>query len=355
MDLGKPFARAAAAGVVLAAFIAGPAGAAVDTTPPTQVTGVRLCPPPAPPGSINATVGLCWNAATDDVGVSGYDMYRLTTDGFVKAVSISGTMGSESGLTFGKAYTYYVVARDAAGNIGRPSALITATAVTGPAPTATPTPTGDTSPPTKPAGLRDGCFADYPGTAFCWNPSTDNVGVTGYDVYRQTLTGYLKVGSVPASSFLLFAESGLVTGQSYIYVVVAKDAAGNLSQPSDPVSVLARQGLPSPSPSPLLSCKVEYVSTTWSTGFGSWIRITNTGTTVINGWTLAFAFPSTGQRITQSWSAVWTQSGSSVTAASLAWNSVLQPGGSTQVGFNASHTGSNPSPARFTLNGTVCS
>ncbi|GAA1004295.1 hypothetical protein Aple_082510 [Acrocarpospora pleiomorpha] len=209
----------------------------------------------------------------------------------------------------------------------------------------------DTSPPSKPVGLRDNCLADYPGTAFCWTPSTDDVGVTGYDVFRQMPAGFVKVGTAPATQLPLFAESGLVTGQTYVYRVQAKDAAGNLSVVSDPVSVIARQGLPVPP-----SCRVEYVTNTYnSTGFHTQIKIFNTGSIAINSWTLAFTFPHPGQHITNPYNATWTQTGAGVTARNLPWNAVIPPGGNVQIGTNGSHTDANPVPAQFRVNGVLCS
>ncbi|GAA0380251.1 hypothetical protein Acor_01780 [Acrocarpospora corrugata] len=209
----------------------------------------------------------------------------------------------------------------------------------------------DTSPPSKPTGLRDNCVADFPGTAFCWNPSTDDVGVIGYDIFRQTPAGLVKVGTRPASTFPFFTEPGLVTGQVYIYRVQAKDAAGNLSVISDPVSVVARPGFPVPP-----ACRVEYTTSTFnSTGFFSQIKIFNVGTIAINSWTLTFAFPDPGQRVTNGFNATWTQTGSNVTARNASWNGSIPPGGSVQgIGFYGSHTNANPVPGLFRVNGVIC-
>ncbi|GAA0374731.1 hypothetical protein GCM10009530_26570 [Microbispora corallina] len=325
-----------------------------DVTPPSRPSGITLCPPPLPAGDTRGVVGLCWSASTDDVGVTGYEVYRLDTGGFVKAASPTGTITVISGLIRSRVYTFYIVAKDAAGNTSEPSALVNAAAVTGMYVSPTPTP-GDTTPPSRPAGLRDYCAYDFRGTSFCWNPSTDDVGVTRYDVYRQTATGYLRVGTTTSTFFM---EGGLVTGRSYTYFVVAEDAAGNLSLPSDLLAALAREGFPTPSPSPSPTppgCAVTYADTSWSTGFTASVTITNTGTAPIDGWTLRFAFPSTGQRLTQGWSATWSQSGSAVTAVNMPWNAVIRPGASVQIGFNGAHTGTDPHPAAFTLNGTACS
>ncbi|WP_232326091.1 cellulose binding domain-containing protein [Microbispora sp. ATCC PTA-5024] len=331
-------------------------------TPPSRPSGITLCPPPVPAGDTRGVVGLCWSASTDDVGVTGYEVYRLDTGGFVKAASPTGTITVISGLIRSRVYTFYIVAKDAAGNTSEPSALVNATAVTGVYVSPTPTP-GDTTPPSRPAGLRDGCAYDFRGTSFCWNPSTDDVGVTRYDVYRQTATGYLRAGTTTSP---FFVEGGLVTGRTYTYFVVAEDAAGNLSLPSDLLAALAREGFPTPSPSPSPTptptptptpqgCAVTYADTSWSTGFTASVTITNTGAAPIDGWTLRFAFPSTGQRLTQGWSATWSQSGSAVTAVNMPWNAVIRPGASVQIGFNGAHTGADPHPAAFTLNGTACS
>ncbi|MBP2707701.1 cellulose binding domain-containing protein [Microbispora sp. RL4-1S] len=354
------------------ASTAGTSGA--DTSAPTKPPFVNICPPPVPAGSITAYVGLCWAASTDDVGVTGYEVYRLDDGGFVLAASPAGTSTVMSnGLVYGHDYTYYIVAKDAAGNVSEPSVLVTTTAVTGARPTATPSPTGDTTSPTAPTGLRPDCVYDIPGTSFCWDASTDNVGVTGYDIYRQTATGYIKVGSRSASS-TWFYETGLVTGRSYTYFVVARDAAGNISRPSGLVTALARQGFPtyspsptptsSPSPSPSVSpspsaspasaCAVTYSATSWNTGFTATVTITNIGGAAIDGWTLRFAFPAPGQKVTSGWSATWLQSGADVSATALSWNARIAPGASVQIGFNGSHTGVNPAPGAFTLNGARC-
>jgi O-glycosyl hydrolase len=110
-----------------------------------------------------------------------------------------------------------------------------------------------------------------------------------------------------------------------------------------------------PTATPIAACKVTYtIQSQWNTGFTGSVTIANTGTTAINGWTLKFAFPATGQSVTQGWSATWSQSGQNVTATSMSWNSALGAGGSTQIGFNGAWSGSNPVPTSFTLNGSTC-
>ncbi|GAA4682262.1 GH12 family glycosyl hydrolase domain-containing protein [Phytohabitans rumicis] len=101
------------------------------------------------------------------------------------------------------------------------------------------------------------------------------------------------------------------------------------------------------------ACRVAYTANSWNNGFTGSVSVTNTGSGTINGWTLAFTFPS-GQQITNSWNATVTQSGSSVTARNVSYNGTLAPGASTNFGFQGTHSGTNQNPASFTLNGAAC-
>ncbi|MBX7268257.1 glycoside hydrolase family 9 protein [Micromonospora sp. Llam7] len=183
------------------------------------------------------------------------------------------------------------------------------------------------------------------GATLSWAPSTDNVGVTGYRVYRGPASGDVLVATVTGTTY---AATDLQPQSTYSFYVVATDAAGNASSPSERVTVTTSAPLPT---SP---CRVSYGTTDWSTGFTANITITNTGTTAINGWTLAFSFPNAGQRVGQGWSASYAQTGSAVTATNLSYNGNLAPGASAGIGFNGTHTGSNPRPTTFTLNGSTC-
>ncbi|MFY1583788.1 cellulose binding domain-containing protein [Micromonospora sp. WMMD734] len=101
-------------------------------------------------------------------------------------------------------------------------------------------------------------------------------------------------------------------------------------------------------------CRVDYVVTSqWTDGFQADLVVTNLGAPV-NGWTLRFAFPAVDQRIAQSWSATWTQTGQQVSATNLNWNAALGTNGSANIGFVGAWFLSNPKPAAFTLNGVAC-
>src|SRR5258706_530451 len=73
----------------------------------------------------------------------------------------------------------------------------------------------------------------------------------------------------------------------------------------------------------------------------------------VSSWTLGFAFTG-AQKVTQGWSATWSQPGATVPAASMSYNGSPPTGATAGIGFNGTWTGSNPKPAAFTLNGVNC-
>jgi cellulose 1,4-beta-cellobiosidase len=95
------------------------------------------------------------------------------------------------------------------------------------------------------------------------------------------------------------------------------------------------------------------VANSWNSGFSGNIKIKNSSSTAINGWSLAFSFAN-DQTVTQGWSGTWSQSGKNVAVSNAAWNGSLAAGGTVDIGFNGSHTGTNTSPTSFALNGTTC-
>ena len=109
-----------------------------DLIPPTTPTG--LAATATGPDRIN----LAWTASIDNVGVTGYRIWR---DGAVlTSVSLSPTSFLDTGLQPGSTHTYTVDAFDAAGNHSPPSAPATATTTPGGTPTPTPAPAPTPSP-----------------------------------------------------------------------------------------------------------------------------------------------------------------------------------------------------------------
>jgi len=101
-------------------------------------------------------------------------------------------------------------------------------------------------------------------------------------------------------------------------------------------------------------CQVSYTANSWSGGFTASISITNLGSP-LTSWTVGFALPG-GEAVGQGWSATFSQSGQSVSAANVSYNGSLGTNGSTSIGFNGTFSGSSypGDPTAFTLNGTVC-
>ncbi|AEI13168.1 exoglucanase CbhB [Cellulomonas gilvus] len=296
-----------------------------DTQAPTAPTGLTA-------GTVTSTSAqISWTASTDDVAVTGYDVYRGTT----KVGSATGTTFTDTGLTADTTYSYTVRAKDAAGNVSPASAALSVKTTTGTV--------VDTVAPSVPTGLTAGTVTET-SVALSWTASTDNVGgsgMAGYDVYRGTT----KVGSVTGTTY---TDTGLTAATAYSYTVRAKDVAGNVSAASAALSVTTKSTTTGG------SCKVVYNASSWNSGFTASVKVTNTGTTALSGWALKFDLTA-GQQVTQGWSATWAQSGATVTATNAPWNGTLAPGQSVDIGFNGSHNGQNPNPTAFTLNGATCS
>ncbi|TQS23150.1 endoglucanase [Microbispora hainanensis] len=114
-------------------------------------------------------------------------------------------------------------------------------------------------------------------------------------------------------------------------------------------------GLAQTPASAAVSCDVQYALNSWGSGSGGFtasLDIKNLGDPVSN-WTLRFDFPN-GQRLSNGWSANWSQSGSTVTATSMSWNGNLGTGATTNIGFQGTWSGSNNKPASFSINGVTC-
>lgn len=186
------------------------------TTPDTQAPSA----PGTPVASVITTTSLTltWTAASDNVGVSGYDVFQ---DGVqVNTSNITGTSFNVTNLSPSTTYQFYVKAKDAAGNSTN-SSTINAT---------TPAPP-DTEAPSAPTGLVASTVLQNSVT-LNWTASTDNIGVTGYDVYRNGV----KINSALVTT-TSYPATGLSAATAYQFYVVAKDAAGNTSDNSNTISV----------------------------------------------------------------------------------------------------------------------
>jgi chitodextrinase len=204
-----------------------------DTQAPTLPTGLSAY------NLTGTSFTLSWSASTDNVGVSSYDIYKNGT----WLTSVSATSVTFNGLTNATTYTINVIANDATGNRSAVSNHLLVTTL-------------DTQAPTTPTDLSSD---NITGTGFTllWTPSTDNVGVTGYDVYKNGAWAT----SVPTNSVTF---TGLTNATTYIMSVIAKDAAGNRSAASNQLIVKTPDTQPPTIPAGLSSSNITGSSFTLS-------------------------------------------------------------------------------------------
>lgn len=89
--------------------------------------------------------------------------------------------------------------------------------------------TPDTQAPSTPSGLVSSNITQT-SVNLAWSASTDNVAVTGYDVFN----GNTKIATVTSTSY---AVSGLTANTNYTFSVKAKDGAGNISGASNNATI----------------------------------------------------------------------------------------------------------------------
>ncbi len=170
-------------------------------------------------GGLTATVtgptqvSLGWVASTDNVAVTGYTVFR---DGTALTTVDGGSLSyDDTTIQPGISYSYTVDAFDQAGNHS---------AASDPAVAGSP----DTQSPTVPTGLA--ATATGPTQVdLSWAASTDDVGVTGYTIYRDGTS----IATVAGAS-LTYSDTSAVPNTGYTYTVDAYDQAGNHSAVSDP-------------------------------------------------------------------------------------------------------------------------
>jgi len=113
--------------------VSDPSNAIAVVTTATGADGKRDTTPPSAPGLPSAStitssgLVLSWNPSADDVGVSYYDVYQLAKDGDLLLATSSGTFAWIRELMPATSYTFYVKARDLAGNVSAASRAVTVT------------------------------------------------------------------------------------------------------------------------------------------------------------------------------------------------------------------------------------
>jgi len=158
---------------------------------------------------------LTWDASTDNVGVTAYEVYM---NGLLKT-TVATTSCSITGLVENTSYSFYIKAKDLAGNVSANSTTLNATTLQ----------FFDIIPPTIPSNITNSAKTTSSLT-INWSNSSDNIGVTFYDIY---VNGVLKT-TVNTTSAIITGLTGLTTYSIYIK---AKDAAGNISIASSPINL----------------------------------------------------------------------------------------------------------------------
>jgi chitodextrinase len=172
-------------------------GPPADTTPPTDPTNLNA------EAMTSTRVDLVWTASTDNVGVTGYDVYRnaslLTTTGPTAAYS-------DTTAAPGTTYSYFVKARDAAGNVSGPSNTAAAT-------------TPGTAGPVFADGFETGNFSKW----------TANTGLVAQQ--QEVLIGaWAARGTSTGAATWAYSQLGTTYGELFYRIrfkVVSQGAASN--------------------------------------------------------------------------------------------------------------------------------
>ncbi len=271
------------------AFYAVGVGAAypggTDTTAPTAPTNLVAS------GTTATTTNLSWTAATDNVAVTGYNVYKGTT----LVTTITGLSYTVPGLTASTAYTFSVKAKDAAGNVSAASNVVSITTSAG---------TTDTTAPTAPTALAASGTTTTT-TNLSWTASTDNVAVTGYNVYQGATLKATVTGTT-------YAVTGLTAATTYTFYVIAKDAAGNSSAASNTLSVTTSSTNITYCTSKGNTVTDEYIdyvgiggianTTAANAGYGNFTNLT--GNVPYGSNTISYSAGFTGSAYTEVW-AIW--------------------------------------------------
>ena len=195
------------------------ASSAGDTEVPSKVTGLQGLP-------LNASqISLTWTAATDNVGVTGYEVYVAESGAdYTLGATSSTTSAILSGLSPATLHLVKVRARDAVGNFGDDSDAIVIL-----------TPPSDVTPPSDLTGLLASAV-DFQSLALSWTAGTDDVGIVSTNIEQcqgTSCTDFLLVGTVTSGTTL--SVSGLMPQTTYRFRAKHADAAGNVSLNYSPV------------------------------------------------------------------------------------------------------------------------
>ena len=164
-------------------------GGGADTQAPTAPTNLTAS------NVTQTTVDLNWSASTDNVGVTGYDIYRGTTS----IGTVTGTSANVTGLTAGTAYTFSIKAKDAAGNVSSASNTVNVTTVS------------------------DGVTCSNGISSFPYTESFENTLGVWEQATNDNLNWTIDANGTPSSST---GPSSAADGSYYLYVESSSNGVG---------------------------------------------------------------------------------------------------------------------------------
>ena len=210
----------------------------VDPVGTTQVDGITS-------GQIVTTVpgDLIFGAMVDDSPWHSSASLAPGTN-FAKRDLFAGFMSEDGAQSVAGGISTTFTSNSADSYLAGVAAFKTTTYTTPPPPSSSPPPS-DTTPPSVPTNLSASVVSSSQ-INLSWTASTDNVGVAGYQVFRNG-------SQIAATSATSYADFGLSPSTTYSYTVAAYDAAGNVSGHSN-VASATTAGTQSSTP---ISCTVQ--------------------------------------------------------------------------------------------------
>ncbi|MBQ4900933.1 fibronectin type III domain-containing protein [Paenibacillus sp. Marseille-P2973] len=205
-----------------------------DNTAPTTPTNLA--------GSSITVTGarLSWTKSTDTIGIIGYDIYQISDSGSEIIASSTTNSYTLNSLKPNTTYSFYVTARDNAGNQSEGSNVVKLTTKV------------DTTKPSTPTNLIL-VGTTNSSVTLKWNESTDNVGVVAYDIYEGT--NLAASVTMPSGGAI-----NLLPNTPYRFTIVARDEAGNKSSASMPLVVTIIPDIENPSAPTHLSSTEIYTN-----------------------------------------------------------------------------------------------
>ena len=206
-------------------------GSTADTEAPSAPTNLSAN------NITETTVDLSWNASSDNVGVTGYDVYQ----GSSLLGSATGTTAQITGLTANTTYNFYVEAKDAEGNISAASNTVSVTTSGAPAVNYCPSQGNNSSYEwidlvalngMSNATGDDGGYADYTNqvASLPYGSNTINIsaGFSGssYTEYWKIWIDYNKNGTFESSELVVSGSSSSSATLSGTFTVPTSALAG---------------------------------------------------------------------------------------------------------------------------------